>query len=302
MLKPDPKDQEQMKSHLISQKMRWLLHEFEIYDKEVKSKDQIFQLRIDSIKYGMNWWIGMSSKIQTPANKTAPLQPLAPANFKCKEGYAAWTNEADGIVFYIKSLEPSSTTYKSTKPQDRNHWPENWSHFKIEGKNETYLRYQNETYKLWSHDPRLRVKHPSWQQNGDHNSVNRKSVHFSSNTVNIPANAHAHTPQHSGRGFVPYHGQYNAHQTQHNKIPRYHTYQGNPNLYPNHIYGQTYFENSGPDKGGPYVTYTQLSTSDLASPLDQVLPCHCESHSCENGGLCRCVHDVGANHINETPV
>jgi hypothetical protein len=127
-------------------------------------------------------------------------------------------------------------------------------------------------------------------------------------------NAGRSTSQHYGSGPVPYHGQYYAHQTpyntypihgravhqtQHNKIPGYHTYTNDTRVYPNPRNSRAFTEY--PD-GKRYAFYTQLSSSNLAGPLDQVLPCHCESHSCENGGLCRCVHDVGANHINETPV
>lgn len=63
--------------------------------------------------------------------------------------------------------------------------------------------------------------------------------------------------------------------------PGYHTYSGNSNLYPNPtIPGQKYYENGGPDSGGPWVMHTQLSTEDLADPVDQVQPCHCTECAC----------------------
>ena len=105
-----------------------------------------------------------------------------------------------------------------------------------------------------------------------------------------------HTPQYSSRtnvqrvtSYAPahpqptpyYHGPVNYPQNSGGVPHGYHTYHGNSNLYPNpKVYGVHFYEKGGVDKGGPYAMYAELSTEDLASPSDEVQPCHCTGCKC----------------------
>jgi hypothetical protein len=276
-------------------------------------------------------YVPPSTRTKAPTNSqyTQPVKPTV------GQSYVAWWGFEDHHLHYIKNSALDQPEYVlNVRVSENGEFPKGWNPFNNNGY--TYLKNGSDTYLfVWTdrfyitgyiqrnleyvqtpiqstktNQSGMLLPKPADYFQGDysnsagawyksHNKIHVKPTKNDAGTYHsgyVPPARHVqyNTPHagahHSGYGRV-------VHQSQYNTTPGYHTYSGDSNLYrhPKRP-GERYYDSPG-DR---YAMYAQLSTSDLAGPVDQVRPFRCEGcpgcdgtpGNCRCIGRCRCVHDA----------